>query len=106
MLRHGSNLLTANILQEGGVQLINFLLSAAIKPTDRAGGKLPNVCNVCEWHYRDLMRFPEAAQKEWKTACLEELKSLQKCSIFKLTNLSKGHKTIGCRWVFNVKSDG
>jgi hypothetical protein len=63
-------------MQEGGAGLINFLLSAAVKPTDGAGGKLPDVRNVREWHYRDLMRFPKAAQKEWKTACLEELESL------------------------------
>jgi hypothetical protein len=63
-------------MQEGGAGLINFLLSATVKPTDGAGGKLPDVRNVREWHYRDLMRFPKAAQKEWKTACLEELESL------------------------------
>jgi hypothetical protein len=83
-------------VQEGGAGLINFLLSAAVKPTDGAGGKLPDVCNVREWHYRDLMCFPEAAWKEWKTACLEELESLQKCSIFKLTDPPKGCKIIGC----------
>jgi Reverse transcriptase (RNA-dependent DNA polymerase) len=94
------------IIQEGGAGLINFLLNATIKPTDRAGGKLPNVRNVHEWHYRDLMRFPEAAWKEWKTACLEELESLQKCSVFKLTDPPKGHKIIGCQWVFDIKSDG
>ena len=66
----------ARIEQKGGAGLINFLLSATVKPTDEAGGKLPDVCNVHEWHYRDLMRFPEAAWKEWKTACLEELESL------------------------------
>ena len=96
----------ARIVQEGDAGLINFLLSAAVKPTDGAGGKLPNVHNVREWHYRDLMRFPEAVRKEWKTACPEELESLQKHSVFKLTDLPKGHKTIGCRWVFDVKSDG
>jgi hypothetical protein len=83
-------------MQEGGAGLINFLLSIAVKPTDGAGGKLPDVHNVCEWHYRDLMHFPEAARKEWKTACLEVLESLQKRSIFKLTDLPKGHKIIGC----------
>jgi hypothetical protein len=66
----------ARIMQEGGAGLINFLLSATVKPTDRAGGKFSNVHNVREWHYRGLMRFPEAAWKEWKTACLEELESL------------------------------
>ena len=34
------------------------------------------------------------------------MESLKKYSIFKLTNLPKGHKTIGCRWVFDIKSDG
>ena len=96
----------ARIEQEWGAGLINFLLSATVKPTNGAGGKLPDVCNVHEWHYRDLMHFPEAAWKEWKTACLEELESLQKCNVFKLTNLPKGCKTIDCRWVFDVKSDG
>jgi Reverse transcriptase (RNA-dependent DNA polymerase) len=27
-------------------------------------------------------------------------------NVFKLTSLPKGHKTIGCRWVFVVKLDG
>jgi hypothetical protein len=93
-------------MQEGGAGLINFLLSAAVKPTDGAGEKLPNVCNVHKWHYRDLMRFPEAAWKEWKTACLEELESLRKHNVFKLTDPPKGCKIIGCQWVFNIKSDG
>jgi Reverse transcriptase (RNA-dependent DNA polymerase) len=96
----------AQIVQEGGAGLINFLLSAIVKPTDGAGEKLPDVCNVREWHYRDLMRFSEAAWKEWKTACLEELESLQKRSIFKLTDPPKGRKIIGCQWVFDIKSDG
>jgi hypothetical protein len=75
-------------VQEGGAGLINFLLSATVKPIDGAGGKLPDVHNVREWHYRDLMHFPEATRKEWKTACLEELESLQKCSILgSLTHL-------------------
>ena len=65
----------------------------------------PSVSNVCEWHYQDLMHFPEAAQKEWKAACYEEMESLNKHDVFELTDLPKGHKTIGCRWVFNVKCD-
>jgi hypothetical protein len=92
----------AQIVQEGGAGLINFLLSATIKPIDGAGGKISNVHNVHEWHYRDLMCFSEATQKERKTACLEELESLQKCSIFKLTGPPKGHKIIGCWWVFDI----
>ena len=52
------------------------------------------------------MCFPEAARQEWKAACYEELESLDKHDVFELTNLPKGRKTIGCRWVFDVKGDG
>ena len=68
----GSNDLTlvdnimTNISWEGGVKLIYYLLSAAVQPSDEAGGDLPSVSNVCEWHYRDLTCFPEAAQKSGK----------------------------------------
>ena len=52
------------------------------------------------------MHFPEAARKEWKTAMLEKLELLQKQNVFELTNLPKGCKSIGCRWVFDIKIDG
>ena len=41
----------ANISQEGGAKLIYYLPSAAIQPLDGAGGDLPSVSNVHEWHY-------------------------------------------------------
>ena len=98
--------ITAKIVQERGTKLINLLLNqAAIKPFGQAGGELLDVRNVRKWHYRDLMHFPEAAQKEWKTAMLKELEFLQKRNVFELTDLPKGRKSIGCRWVFNVKTD-
>jgi Reverse transcriptase (RNA-dependent DNA polymerase) len=52
------------------------------------------------------MCLPKAAQEEWKIACKEELEALRRHNIFKLTDLPKGHKTIDCRWVFDIKSDG
>ena len=52
------------------------------------------------------MHLPKAMQEEWKIACKEELEALHQRNVFKLTNLPVGHKTIGCRWVFNVKTDG
>ena len=70
----GSNDLTlvdsiaANISWDGGAKLIYYLPSAAVQPSDGAGGELPSVSNVCEWQYQDLMCFPEAARKEWKAA--------------------------------------
>ena len=33
------------------------------------------------------------------------MESLDKCDVFGLTNLPKGCKTIGCRWVFDIKGD-
>jgi hypothetical protein len=65
----------AKMLQEGGNELINFLLRAAVSSTE-ASGKLPDVRNVRDWHFKDLMHLPEAARKEWKTTCLEELEAL------------------------------
>ena len=75
---HPQGHLMANISQEGGAKLIYYLISAAVQPLDGAGGNLPSVSNVCEWCYQDLMCFPEAAQKEWKAACYDELESLDK----------------------------
>ena len=97
--------LVHNMVQEGGANLINFLLRAAVSSAP-AKGKIPDISKVREWQYRDLMCLPKAVQKEWKTAFKEELEALHQHNIFKLTDLPKGHKTIGCRWVFNVKSDG
>ena len=34
------------------------------------------------------------------------MESLDKCDVFEFTNLAKGCKTIGCRWVFDAKGDG
>ena len=92
------------MVQEGGADLIKSLLRAAASSTD-AKGKIPDVSKVREWQYRDLMRLPKAVQEEWKTACKEELEALHWCNVFKLTDLPKGRKTIGCRWVFDIKSD-
>ena len=50
--------------------------------------------------------MPTAQQKEWKAACHEELESLRKRNIFKLTKLPPGRKAIKNRWVFDIKSDG
>ena len=62
------------MVQEGGADLIKFLLSTAVSdnsmslPSHQWTGKPPAVFEVCEWHYRDLMCLPKAVQEEWKTA--------------------------------------
>ena len=63
------------MVQEGGADLIKFLLRTAVLSTD-AKGKIPDVSKVKEWHFRDLMHLPKAAQEEWKTTCKEELEAL------------------------------
>ena len=72
----------AKMLWEGGAKLFNLLLKKAAVPIRHPSGKLlrevPDVCNVCEWHYRDLMHLPNDVQEKWKTTCLEELESLWK----------------------------
>jgi hypothetical protein len=60
------------MVQEGGAGLTNFLLSAAVSSAS-AKGIIPDVTKVHEWHFRDLMCLPKAAQEEWKIACKEEL---------------------------------
>jgi hypothetical protein len=53
----------AQILQDGGAKLINFLLRAAVSSAD-AREKIPDVSKVREWHFRDLMHLPKATQEE------------------------------------------
>ena len=92
------------MVQEGGAGFIKLLLRAAVSSAN-AKGKIPDVSKVREWQYRDLMHLPKAVQEEWKTACKEELEALHQHKVFELTNLPKDCKTIGCRWVFDIKSD-
>jgi hypothetical protein len=51
------------MVQEGGAGLIKFLLSAAVSSAS-AKGIIFDVTKVCEWHFRDLMCLPKAAQEE------------------------------------------
>jgi hypothetical protein len=55
--------LVNHMVQEGGAGLIKFLLRAAVLSAD-AKGIIPDVTRVREWHFRDLMRLPKAAQEE------------------------------------------
>ena len=40
---------------------------------------------------------------EWKAAIQDELQKLMSMGAFKLTDLPKGRKRVGSRWVFKVK---
>ncbi|XP_057495256.1 retrovirus-related Pol polyprotein from transposon TNT 1-94 isoform X3 [Actinidia eriantha] len=40
---------------------------------------------------------------KWKHAMLEEMKALHKNNTWEVVEIPKGHKTVGCKWVFTVK---
>ena len=65
----------AHMAQEGGVDLIHFLLAKAVSPTN-ATEILPSPNSVREWQFRDILKFPKETQEEWKAACHEELEAL------------------------------
>ena len=100
------------ITEEGGEDLINFLLAQSterIPPSSHKQAskiKLPDLALVREWAYKDIHRFPGKQQEEWRQACQEEISTLKNCSVFELVKLPKGKKAIRCRWVFDIKSDG
>ncbi|KAL5539051.1 hypothetical protein UlMin_046056 [Ulmus minor] len=43
------------------------------------------------------------ADKRWKAAMDEEMKSLQKNETWELVDHPAGKKPVGCRWIYNVK---
>jgi len=90
------------LAQEGGVEFIEYLLAQALP----YNSSLPSKSNPREWTFRDIMRLPIADQKEWKTACQEELDSLRKRKVYELVELPPNRKAIKNRWVFDVKTDG
>ena len=95
----------ACMAQEGGVDLIHFLLAKAVSPTD-ATEILSSPNSVREWQFCDILKFPKEIQEGWKAACHEELEALHRQNVFEVTDLPKGRKIIKNHWVFDIKSDG
>ena len=95
--------LLSRLAQEGGVKFLDHLLAKAVPSADL---EPLDTSNVREWTYKDIMRMPAAQQKEWKTACREELEALRRRNVFELVNPPKGRKIIKNRWVFDQKTDG
>nr|ADN33751.1 reverse transcriptase [Cucumis melo subsp. melo] len=44
------------------------------------------------------LEFPE-----WKNVVMEEMKALEKNNTWEICALPKGHKSVGCKWVFTLK---
>ena len=52
----------------------------------------------------DPIVYEEAVkEKKWKEAMDSEIKSIEKNKTWELTNLPRGQKTIGVKWVFKTK---
>ena len=54
------------------------------------------------------MEIPKSVQEalqvpEWRKAISEEMKALEKNHTWEETDLLRGKKTVGCKWVFTIK---
>src|SRR5487761_1816788 len=61
-----------SLAQEGGVKAINYLLAKAVTPQL----PVPDISNIREWSFKDIICLPSTTQKEWIDACRQELDSL------------------------------
>ncbi|KAA0054937.1 Beta-galactosidase [Cucumis melo var. makuwa] len=56
--------------------------------------------------YNPSLDLPNALRKEcpeWKNVVMEEMKALEKNNTWEICALPKGHKPVGCKWVFTLK---
>jgi hypothetical protein len=80
----------ASLCQEGGVELIAYLLEMAVPVGDSTQK------SIKEWTYCDYARLAEGPYKEkWHMAHLEELEQHCQQGIYDLVPLPKGHKAVG-----------
>ncbi|KAJ8507855.1 hypothetical protein ONZ45_g9806 [Pleurotus djamor] len=75
------------MIREGGVELINFLLSKAVHSSNA-------IDNICEWTYRDILKLPPSERKLWFDAMKEELDALRQRKVYSLEKLPAGKKAI------------
>ena len=52
----------AQLCQEGGVPLINFLLAIAMPPHEQH--TLPSTQSVQDWHFQDILQLPTRKREE------------------------------------------
>ena len=62
------------LIEEGGVKTLNHLLAHTVPPDSEP----LSTSNIREWSFKNILRMPLVQQKEWKTACHEELDSLHR----------------------------
>ena len=85
-----AELLLAQLCQEGGVPLVELLLSKALSTTDNG---LPDGSSLREWTFRDILKLPKKELEEWMAACCDELEALRKRKVYELVDRPKGRKS-------------
>jgi hypothetical protein len=53
--------------------------------------------------YEEAMRNPHSSK--WCEAMEDEMRSMSANQVWKLEKISKGAKTVGCKWVYKIKRD-
>ena len=54
-------------------------------------------------NYKEQMAYPKAAK--WKEAMDSEIKSMYDNQVWNLVDQQPSQKTVGCKWIFNKKTD-
>jgi hypothetical protein len=53
--------------------------------------------------YEEAMRSPDSSK--WREAMEDEMMSMSANQVWKLEEILKGAKTVGCKWVYKIKRD-
>uniref|UniRef100_A0A2N9EW46 Integrase catalytic domain-containing protein n=1 Tax=Fagus sylvatica TaxID=28930 RepID=A0A2N9EW46_FAGSY len=75
----------------------NYVSSHRLSPSCKAFANQFSSMSIPK-NLQDALNNPR-----WKAAMVEEMEALQKNSTWKLVELPKDKKTVGCKWVFTVK---
>ena len=86
------------IVEESGNDAVKLLLSKAVM-----------VSEICPVTFKDMEKLKTSnpnSYKEWQNAMLDEVKALNDRDVWELVDCPKNRKSIKCRWVYAIKSDG
>lgn len=69
---------------------------------DIYGVLLAYIVDTIPTNFKEALSSPE--YEKWKQAMDEEMSVLEENKTWELQELPPGHRTIGCRWVFALKT--
>lgn len=61
--------------------------------------------NITPNSWNEMIKMDSSVRELWLNAANDEYQSLLKNKTWILTELPKGKKVVGCKWVFQIKSD-